>query len=122
MLLRKMKQYTLQQRINIHYENGKNLAETFRKTRTFFGCRQASCRTATQKLLQKLELLRQVIDVKNKTRARRSRTVTNIAAVAESIEENPDLLISRRSMELSIPQTSLHRILHKDLGLKAHKV
>ena len=112
MLLRKMKQYTLQQRINIHYENGKNLAETFRKTRTFFGCRQASCRTATQKLLQKLELLRQVIDVKNKTRARRSRTVTNIAAVAESIEENPDLLISRRSMELSIPQTSLHRILH----------
>lgn len=120
-----MERYTLQQRIEIikiHYKNGEILAETVRKTRTFLGRREAPCRTAIQKLVEKFELLGQVSDVKNKTRARRSRTAENIAAVAESVEENPGLSIPRRSLELGIPQTSLHRILHKDLGLKAYKL
>ena len=30
--------------------------------------------------------------------------------------------ICRRSFEFSIPQTSLHRILNKDVSLKAYKV
>ena len=120
-----MERYTLQQRIEIikiHYKNGENLAETVRKTRTFLGRREAPCRTAIQKLVKKFELLEQLSDVKNKTRARRSRTAENIAAVAESVEENPGLSIPRRSLELGISQTSLYRILHKDLGLKAYKV
>ncbi|CAB3225785.1 unnamed protein product [Arctia plantaginis] len=114
-----MERYTLQQRIEIikiHYKNGEN------KTKAFFGRREAPCRTAIQKLVEKFELLGQVSDVKNKTRARRSRTTENIAAVAQSVEENAGLSIPRRSLELGIPQTSLHRILHKDLGLKAYKV
>ena len=41
----------------------------------------------------------------------------NIADVAESVTDNPDLSLPR-PLELGIPQTSLHRILHKDLGLK----
>ena len=120
-----MERYTLQQRIEIikiHYKNGENLAVTVRKTKAFLGRREAPCRTAIQKLVEKFELLGQVSDVKNKTRARRSRTTENIAAVAQSVEENPGLSIPRRSLELGIPQTSLHRILHKDLGLKAYKV
>nr|XP_022920706.1 uncharacterized protein LOC111429121 [Onthophagus taurus] len=118
-----MERYTLRiEIIKIHYKNGEILAETVRKTRTFLGRREAPCRTAIQKLVEKFELLGQVSDVKNKTRARRSRTAENIAAVAESVEENPGLSIPRRSLELGIPQTSLHRILHKDLGLKAYKL
>ena len=50
--------------------------------------------------------------VKNKTRARRSRTAENIAAVVESIEENPGLSIAPSSLQLGIPQTSLQRVLH----------
>ena len=120
-----MERYTLQQRIEIikiHYKNGENLAVTVRKTKAFLGRREAPCRTTIHKLMEKFELLGQVSDVKNKTRARRSRTTENIAAVAQSVEENPGLSIPRRSLELGIPQTSLHRILHKDLGLKAYKV
>ena len=64
----------------------------------------------------------EVSDVKNRNRVRRSRTTENITAVARSVEKSPVLLIPRRSLELDIPQTTLHRILHKDLGLKAFKV
>ncbi|VEN62217.1 unnamed protein product, partial [Callosobruchus maculatus] len=120
-----MERYMLQQRneiIKIHYKNAENLSVKVRKTRTLFGRRAAPCRSAIQKLVQKFELLIQVSDVKNKNRARRSRTMENIAAVAQSVEQYPGLCIPRRSLELGIPQTLLHRILHKDLGIKAYKV
>ena len=58
------------------------------QSQTFFGC-QAPCRTAIQKLAEKFELLVSVSDVKNKTRARRSRTAENIAAIAQSVRKNP---------------------------------
>ena len=51
----------------------------------FYHC-QVTYRKAIQKLLNKFELLGRVSDVKNKTQARRSRAVENIAAVAESVE------------------------------------
>lgn len=120
-----MERYTLQQRIEIikiHYKYGENFAVTFRRTKALFGRRVAPSRPAIVKLVEKFELLGQVSDVKKRTRARRSRTDENIAVVAHSVEENPDLSISRRSLELGIPRTTLHRILHKDLGLKAYKV
>ena len=62
------------------------------------------------KLVQKVELLGQVSDVKNRTRARRARTQANIASVSHSVEENPGLSIPLRSLELGISQTTLHRI------------
>ena len=52
--------------------------------------------------MEKFELLGQVNDVKNKAQARRSKTTENIAAVAQSVEENPGLSIPRRSLELGI--------------------
>ena len=110
-----MERYTLQQHIEIikiHYKNSENLAVTIRKTKAFLGRPEAPCRTAIQKLVQKFELLGHVSDVNNKTRARRSRTTENIAAVAQSVEENPGLSIPRRSLELGIPQT-----LSRELGI-----
>ena len=65
------------------------------------------------KLVQNFELLGQVSDVKNRTRALSARTPANIASVAHSVEENTGLSISRRSLELGISQTTLHWILHK---------
>ena len=106
-----MERCTLQQRI-----------ETVRKFKNFLGRREASSRPAIVKLVQKFKLLGQVSDVKNRTRARRAGTSTNIASVAHSMEENPGLSIPCRSLELGISQTTLHRILHKDLCLKAYKV
>ena len=60
--------------------------------------------------------------MKNRTRSRRARTPANILSVADSMEENPGLSIPRRSLELGISQITLHRILYKDLCLKAYKV
>lgn len=45
-----------------------------------------------------------------------------ITAIAEFVWENTGLSVSRRSFELSNPQTSSRRILHKDLSVKAYKV
>ena len=75
MPLIKMERYTLQQRIGIfkiHYKNGENFAETVCKVKSFLGRREAPSRPAFAKLVQKFELLCQVSDVKNRTRARRA--------------------------------------------------
>ena len=50
------------------------------------------------------------------------RTAENIAAVAESMCEAPSTSIHRRSRQLNISETSLRRILHKDLGMTPNKV
>ena len=49
-------------------------------------------------------------------------TPENIAAVAESVCEAPSTSIHRRSQEFNISETSLKRILHKDLGMTPYKV
>ena len=67
---------------------------------------------------KKFELLGQVSDMKNKTRVRRSSTVENIAAVAESIGKSTGLPITRRFLEIYIPQTSLRRIIIKICALR----
>ena len=46
----------------------------------------------------------------------------DIAAVAESVYEVPSTSIHRLSQQLNISETSLRRILHKDLGVTAYKV
>jgi hypothetical protein len=121
----KMVRYTLQQRIEIvkiHYRYGENLAETVRRVRGVFGRNEAPSRTAIVKLIKKFEEIGQVSEVKSPVRRRRVRSAENIAAVAESVAENPRMSIPRRSQQLHITQTSLHRILHKDLHLHAYKV
>ena len=50
------------------------------------------------------------------------RTLENIAAVAESVCETSSTSIHRRSQQLNISETSLRRILHKDLGMTPYKV
>ena len=75
-----------------------------------------------QKLVQKYELLNQLSDLKNKPRSCHSRTVENIVAAAEGVEEITDLSISRRSFVLGLQQMSLHLNLYKVLCLMAYNV
>ena len=85
------------------------------KVKSFLGRREANSRPAIVKLVQKFELLEQVSDVKNQTHACRARTPANIASVAHSVKETRGLFIPRRSLELDISQTTLHRILWPEL-------
>ena len=43
-------------------------------------------------------------------------------AVVESVAESPSATIHRRSQQLNISETSLRRILHKDLDITPYKV
>ena len=60
---------------------------------------------------------KQLIDKPNREKPK---TPANIAAVAESVCEAPS--IHRRSKQLNISETSLRRILHKDLIMTPYKV
>ncbi|KZC13180.1 hypothetical protein WN55_05513, partial [Dufourea novaeangliae] len=63
-----------------------------------------------------------VIDKPKSGRPKPVRTNENIAAVNESVENEPTTSISRRSQELGIYYGSLWRILHTDLHLHAYKI
>jgi len=53
---------------------------------------------------------------------RHRRSAENIAAVRESVRENPRRSISRRSQELGLSATSTWRILRRDLDLHSYKI
>ena len=55
-------------------------------------------------------------------RRRIARSEEIIAAVSESIQNEPNQSIPRRSQELGIAQTKLWRIMRKYLGLHAFKI
>ena len=53
---------------------------------------------------------------------RSARSVENIAAAEASVEESPNVFLTRRSQALGISVTSLWRILWNDLGLHTYKI
>jgi len=55
-------------------------------------------------------------------RRRNARFAENIAAVHESVRENPRRSISRHSQELGLSATSIWQILRRDLGLHPYKI
>ena len=61
-----------------------------------------------------------LIDKPKREKPKTVRRPENIAAVAESVCEAPS--IYRRSQQLNISETSLRRILHKDLGMTPYEV
>lgn len=63
-----------------------------------------------------------LMDKTNRARFRPVRSEENIAAVAQNVAEHPSTSTRHRSQELNISRTSLRRILHKDLGMRAYKV
>ena len=71
---------------------------------------------------EKLRMFVIVIDKPKREKPKTVRTPVNIAAVAESVCEAPSTSIYRRSQQLNISETSLRRILHKDLGMMPYKV
>ena len=63
-----------------------------------------------------------LIDKLKRDRPKTVRIPENIAAVAESVREAPSTSIHRRSQQFNISETSLGRLLHKDLGMTPYKV
>ncbi|XP_033222677.1 uncharacterized protein LOC117176532 [Belonocnema kinseyi] len=63
-----------------------------------------------------------LVDKPTRERTRPVRSTKNIAAVAESVREQPSTSTRHRSQQLAISRTSLMRILRKDLAMKPYKV
>jgi Helix-turn-helix domain (DUF4817) len=120
-----MERYTLQQRlqiIKIYYQNSCSVTVTLRKLTPIFGRHNRPNKTTIQRLVQKFESTFSLQNVPVPVRQRNARSEENIAAVRESVANDPNVSIPRRSQQLEISQTTLWRILRKDLGLRAYKI
>ena len=120
-----MDNYTIEQRvqiIKIYYQNNESVRKTFRALREFYGRSNRPVESTIRRLVNKFESTGTVTDTTVPVRQRNARSEANIAAVNESVRENPNLSISRRSQELGLSQTSTWRILRKDLGLHPYKI
>lgn len=120
-----MERYTLEQRVLMvkhYYQNGESLIATIRKVRPIFGRNNVPSPCTVKRLMEKFERTGSVSDVKHTTRARTARSEENVAAVRESVAENPETSIRHRAQELDISTGTLQRILTKDLHLHAYKV
>ena len=117
--------YTLEQRWEIlrhYFENHGTVAECLRKLHTDFGRREAPSALYIRYLVKKVKETGILIDKLKLEKPKTVRTPENIAAVKESVCEAPSTSIHRGSQELNISETSLRRILRKDLGITPYKV
>ena len=120
-----MERYTVIQRleiIKIYYKNNESVRETFRALREIYGRHNRPTELAIRNLIKKFESTGSVCDVKHPTRQKRKRTQENIDAVNESVSEEPELSITRRSQRLGLSYGTTWNILHKDLSFKAYKI
>lgn len=120
-----MESYSVQDRIKViqeHYKNGSKIKNTFRALRDHFGRHNRPNETTIGRLVRKFEATGSVSDLPKTGRPKSVRTAENIAVVKQSVKEDPKQSTTRRSLELGISRTSLHRILHKDLNLHAYKI
>ena len=72
--------------------------------------------------MAKFESIGSINNQPTPVRRRNARSAENIAAVRESVRENPRRSISRRLQELGLSATSTWRILHRDLDLYPFKI
>ena len=118
--------YTFEQRWEIlrhYFENHGNAAECVCENCVWILEKEKHCQLRMFVFLwKKVKETGFLINKPNREKPKTMRTSENIATVAESVCEAPSTSIQRRSQQLSIPETSLRRILHKDLGTTPYKV
>lgn len=120
-----MERFSIEQRILIvktHYKNGECYAETARKLRAIFGRDNAPTATTVSRLVQKFEESGSVATRKSPGRNRNVRTQQNIAVVQDSVNVSPMKSLRRRSQQLGMSTSSVHRILKKDLHMHPYKI
>ncbi|KAF7273564.1 hypothetical protein GWI33_013726 [Rhynchophorus ferrugineus] len=107
--------------ITFYYENECSLVKTLRALRPFYVGRSGPSKSTIQRLVAKFETTGSVNNQPTPVRQRNARSVENIAAVCESVQEKPGQSIPRLAQELGLSQTSTWRILRRDLGQHSDK-
>ncbi|KAJ8945993.1 hypothetical protein NQ318_017109 [Aromia moschata] len=96
--------------------------QTVRKLRKIVGRNEAPSAPGLRKFLRKGRETGMLMDNRSHPIARPVRTAERIAAVVQSVRENPKTSTRHRTQQLNVSRISLRKILHKDLGLFAYKV
>lgn len=120
-----MEKYTVEQRVQIikfYYQNNCSIRATFRALRAIYGQNNRPTECTIRRLVSKFETTGSVTDRRAPLRERNARSAENIAAVRESVQENPKQSINRRAQELGLSSTSTWRILRRDLKLHPYKI
>ena len=120
-----MVKFTNQQRLEIiknYYRNSESAVATLRALTPIFGRNNRPTRQAVRAIGDKFETKFTLLDVPVPKRRHIARSEEIIAAVNASIQNERNQSIPRRSQELGITQTTLWRIMPKDLGLHAFKI
>ncbi|KAJ8947570.1 hypothetical protein NQ318_010082 [Aromia moschata] len=103
-------------------KNDGGAGETVKKLRTIFGRNEAPSAPGVRKFLRKVRETDMLMDNRSHPRVRPVRTAERIAAVAQSVRENPRNSTRHRAQQLNVSRTSLRRILHTDLELFVNKL
>ena len=101
------------------------ITATYRALRGAYDLHNPSITQAIGKIVKKFEETGMFINIERPVHyrfARFARSAENIAIVSESVAEEPNVSISRRSQELGQFYGTLWRILHLDLRLHLHKI
>ena len=120
-----MVKFTNQQSLEIiknYYQNSESVVATLRALTPISGRNNRPTRQAVRATVDKFETKFTLLDFPVPKRRRIARSEEIIAAVSASIQNKPNQLILHRSQELGIAQTTLWRIMRKDLGLHAFNI
>ncbi|CAH1101131.1 unnamed protein product [Psylliodes chrysocephalus] len=107
-----MERYTIEQRVEIvkiYYQNQCSVRQTFRALRQVYGVHDRPTESLIRRLMQKFKESGSVADRPTPVRQQRVKFVENIAAVRESVHENPRQSIPRRAQELGLSRMSTCR-------------
>ncbi|KAJ8957917.1 hypothetical protein NQ318_001914 [Aromia moschata] len=100
-----MERFTHEQRWEIlknYFQSECCVAETVRKLRTIFGRNEAPSEPGVRQFLRKVRETGMLMDNRSHPRARPVRTAERIAAVAQSVCENPRTSTRHRAQQLNI--------------------
>lgn len=120
-----MDRLTTEQRIKIiktYYKSNDSAVTAYRALKADYGRHNRPSQQTILNTVNKFEQSGSVLDVRRAVHHRNVRSVENIAAVSESVAEDPNSSIPRRAQQLGLSYGSLWRILHLDLHLHPYKV
>ena len=106
----------------ILHGHSESVVTTLRALTPIVGRNNRPTRQAVRAIVDKFETKFTLLDVPVPKRRRIAQREEIIAAVSASIQNEPNQSIPRRSQELGIAQTTMWRIMRKDLGLHAFKI
>lgn len=108
--------------VQLFYENGRSTRNVFRALRATYGPHNRPTERTIRSTISKFETQFSLLDNTRPNRPHPARSEGNIGAVAESVHEDRELSIRRRSQQLGLSYSTTWRILRKDLSLKAYKI